>query len=73
MLLLKADFAWKQTLFETQVQSKIVSNSMNGTIMIRGYAMSPEELPCQHDVYMTIRENYDQQTTSYILQFCGEI
>ena len=40
---------------------------MNGTI--RGYAMSPEELPWLHDVYMSVGEDYDQQKTSYILQF----
>ena len=49
------------------MQSKIVWNSMNGTI--RGYAMSPEELPWLHDVYMSVGEDYDQQKTSYILQF----
>lgn len=40
---------------------------MNGTI--RGYAMSPEELPWLQDVYMNVGEDYDQQKTSYILQF----
>lgn len=40
---------------------------MNGTI--RGYAMSPEELPWLQDVYMSVGEDYDQQKTSYILQF----
>lgn len=40
---------------------------MNGTI--RGYAMSPEELLWLQDVYMSVGEDYDQQKTSYILQF----
>ena len=40
---------------------------MNGTI--RGYAMSTEELPWLQDVYMNVGEDYDQQKTSYILQF----
>ena len=40
---------------------------MNGTV--RGYAMSPEELPWLQDVYMSVGEDYDQQKTSYILQF----
>jgi len=40
---------------------------MNGTI--RGYSMSPEKLPWLHDVYLTVRENYDPQKTSYNLHF----
>lgn len=51
----------------TQVQSKVVWNSMNSTI--KGYAMSPDELPWLHDVFMSIGEDFDQQKTSYILQF----
>lgn len=31
--------------------------------------MSPEELPWLQDVYMSVGEDYDQQKTSYILQF----
>lgn len=31
--------------------------------------MSPDELPCLHDVFMSIGEDFDQQKTSYILQF----
>lgn len=49
------------------MQSKIVWNSMNGTI--RGYAMSSEELPWLRDVHMSVGGDYDQQKTSYILQF----
>ena len=47
----------------TQVQSKVVWNSMNSTI--KGYAMSPDELPWLHDVFMGIGEDFDQQKTSY--------
>lgn len=36
---------------------------------IKGYAMSPDELPWLHDVFMSIGEDCDQQKTSYILQF----
>lgn len=54
-------------MFHLQEQSKIVWNSLNGTI--RGYAMRPEELPWLRDVYMSVGEDYDQQQTSYILQF----
>ena len=54
-------------IVSSQVQSKIVWNSMNSTI--RGYAMSPEELPWLHDVFMSVSEDFDQQKTSYILQF----
>lgn len=52
---------------ETKVQSKVVWNSMNSTI--KGYAMSPDELPCLHDVFMRIGEDFEQQKASYILQF----
>lgn len=52
---------------ETKVQSKVVWNSMN--FAIKGYALSPDELPCLHDVFMSIGEDFDQQKTSYILQF----
>ena len=54
-------------IVSSQVQSKIVWNSMNSTI--RDYAMSPEELPWLHDVFMSVSEDFDQQKTSYILQF----
>ena len=40
---------------------------MNSTI--KGYAMSPDELPWLHDVFMSVGEDFDQQKTSYILQF----
>ena len=31
--------------------------------------MSPEELPWLHDVFMSVGEDFDQEKTSYILQF----
>lgn len=31
--------------------------------------MSPEELPWLHDVFMSLGEDFDQQKTSYVLQF----
>ena len=51
----------------TQVQSKIVWNSMNSTI--RRYAMSSEELPWLHNVFTSVGEDFDRQKTSYIFQF----
>ena len=36
---------------------------------ITGYAMSPEEIPWLHDVFMTVQDDFDERKTSYILQF----
>lgn len=45
----------------------IVWNSMSSKIT--GYAMSPEEIPWLHDVFMTVQDDFDERKTSYILQF----
>ena len=55
----------------TQVQSKIVWNSMNSTI--RGYAMSSEELPWLHDVFTSVGEDFDGQKRHTSFSFCGGI
>lgn len=36
---------------------------------ITGYAMSPEEIPWLHGVFMTVQDDFDERKTSYILQF----
>ena len=30
---------------------------------ITGYAMSPEEIPWLHDVFMTVQDDFDEQKT----------
>ena len=52
---------------EVKVIAKVLWNSKNNALI--GYAMTPEEMSCLHDIYLNLEDCGRPKKTNYVLQF----